>query len=45
MNLKRAGKKGQLLKRGDGPVNYSWGPRYVILEGQTLYYYSNQQDS
>jgi hypothetical protein len=26
-------KKGYMLKRGGGPINYKYNARYVILEG------------
>jgi len=41
----KTGKKtGHLYKRGDGPINYSWNPRYFILDGSTLLYYSEAGD-
>jgi len=35
--LKR--KNGYLLKRGDGPIDFNWNQRYLVLEGKIILYY------
>ena len=37
-------KKGNLLKRGDGPIDYTFSNRYCILEGKTIFYYDKEGD-
>jgi hypothetical protein len=37
-------KTGLLYKRGDGPINFNWNPRYFILDGTTLFYYTDASD-
>lgn len=32
--------EGEMLKRGEGPFDFKWNRRYVILQRNTLYYYS-----
>ena len=29
------------MKRADGPVNWGWGPRYVVVDKGRLKYYVN----
>jgi len=33
-----------MYKRGDGPINFNWNPRYFILDCATLFYYSDAGD-
>ena len=40
--LKR--KNGYLLKRGDGPIDFNWNQRYLVLEGKILLYYKYSGD-
>jgi hypothetical protein len=37
-------KSGHLFKLGDGPINFNWNPRYITIEFNTLYYYSESSD-
>jgi hypothetical protein len=33
-------KKGKILKKGDGPINWDWGDRYAVLDGVNFSYYT-----
>jgi hypothetical protein len=35
---------GLIYKKGDGPIDYNWNLRYVVLDGETLVYFKNQFD-
>ncbi|CAD8169140.1 unnamed protein product [Paramecium octaurelia] len=37
-------KAGMILKRGDGPIDYNWNQRYLVLDGQTLIYFKDRND-
>ena len=37
-------KSGSILKRGDGPIDYNWNERYLILDGLLLMYYKHASD-
>ena len=37
-------KAGTLFKLGDGPINYNWNQRYIVVERNMLYYYSESSD-
>lgn len=32
-------KNGYLLKKGDGPIDFNWNQRYLVLEGKIILYY------
>jgi hypothetical protein len=32
-------KTGTIYKRGDGPIDFNWNSRYVVLDGQSLMYF------
>jgi len=34
-----------LFTKGDGPLNKNWIQRYLVLQGQTLFYYQNANDN
>ena len=36
---------GNLLKLGDGLMNRSWNPRYFLLRGSTLQYFTNSREA
>ena len=40
--LKR--KTGFLFKKGDGPIDYNWNHRYLVLDGKMLFYYKYASD-
>jgi hypothetical protein len=37
-------KSGFLLKKGDGPIDFGWNPRFIILDRKMLMYYKYQED-
>lgn len=37
-------KKGKIMKKGDGPINYNWSERFAILENTNFIYYAEDQD-
>lgn len=37
-------KRGAIYKRGDGPINYSWNERYLVVDGTILMYYYGKED-
>ena len=36
-------KKGIMVKRGDGPFDYSWNERFFVLDGKTLMYFDAKE--
>lgn len=37
-------KAGLLLKRGDGPLDFDWNERYVVVDSEHLFYFKTQFD-
>ncbi|KAM3139836.1 hypothetical protein pb186bvf_008078 [Paramecium bursaria] len=37
-------RSGQIYKKGDGPIDYNWNQRYVVLDGETLIYFKDKFD-
>lgn len=37
-------KSGYLLKKGDGPIDFSWNQRYIVLDGKMLMYFKYQDE-
>lgn len=37
-------KSGYLLKKGDGPIDFSWNQRYIILDGKMFMYFKYQDE-
>jgi hypothetical protein len=33
-----------VLKKGDGPIDYSWNERYLVLDSSTLMYFKNHEE-
>ena len=33
-----------ILKRGDGPINFDWNERYLVLDSQTLMYFKSHDE-
>lgn len=38
-------KKGKLIKKGDGPINYNWSERFVLLENTNFIYYAEEEEN
>lgn len=37
-------KTGFLYKKGEGPIDYNWNHRYLVLDGKNLFYYKYASD-
>lgn len=37
-------KRSKIFKRGDGPINYNWNEKFLVVDGQTLFYYEKEND-
>lgn len=37
-------KTGFLYKKGDGPIDFNWNHRYLVLDGKLLLYYKYASD-
>lgn len=37
-------KAGLIYKRGDGPFDYNWNERYLVLDCETLMYFKSHED-
>lgn len=33
-----------MLKKGDGPIDYGWNQRYLVLNSETLMYFKHQYE-
>lgn len=42
--FQNARKTGFLYKKGDGPIDFNWNQRYLVLDSKILFYYKYASD-